>query len=263
MTERSNNGDNSRPDGSLTRQELLRSGVAGATLLAVGGIGAACNGGSSSSSAPSTTSAGAIKKGGTATVAFVGNGSSETINPEQFVAIIDGARCQCLYDPFVRFQADQSLGYVLAESLEPNSDASEWTMKLRAGVHFHDGSPLTAKDALYTFKYFARPDSTVPLAAVQIDLPKMKQLDTLTLHIPLKASNSDFPNFLQQMFVVQDGETDFKHPIGTGNCSSSCRSRLGSRACSPRTGITGRRGRISMSSSSSRSPTRPPASTHF
>ena len=30
----------------------------------------------------------------------------------------------------------------LAESMEPNADATEWTVRLREGVVWHDGSPF-------------------------------------------------------------------------------------------------------------------------
>lgn len=35
----------------------------------------------------------------------------------------------------------------LAEKWEHNGDCSEWTFWIKSGVHFHDGSPLTAEDA--------------------------------------------------------------------------------------------------------------------
>ena len=32
----------------------------------------------------------------------------------------------------------------LAESVEPNADYTVWTIKVRSGVTFHDGTPLNA-----------------------------------------------------------------------------------------------------------------------
>ena len=40
----------------------------------------------------------------------------------------------------------------LATEATPNATATVWTIKLRSGVTFHDGSPLTADDVVYTFK---------------------------------------------------------------------------------------------------------------
>ncbi len=37
---------------------------------------------------------------------------------------------------------------VLAESLTPNADATEWTFKLRSGINFTDGTPFNADAAI-------------------------------------------------------------------------------------------------------------------
>lgn len=42
-----------------------------------------------------------------------------------------------------------AIGPGLVESWESNADASEWTFKLREGVKWSDGTPLTTKDALF------------------------------------------------------------------------------------------------------------------
>jgi len=39
----------------------------------------------------------------------------------------------------------------LAESCTPNATGDEWTCKLRSGVKFSDGTPLTANDVVETF----------------------------------------------------------------------------------------------------------------
>ena len=209
---------NSRPaplaERQYARRDVLRGGAFGLGALALGGTLAGCGGGTTPST--STTSVGAVRKGGTMTVGFIGNGTSETVNPQQAVAIIDGARGFALFDPFVRFLPDQSLGFVLAESMEPNSTATAWTMHLRRGVEWHDGSPFVAEDAIFTLRFYGLPTSTVPLASSIIDLKNMKALDSHTVHIPLHSANADLPNFLQQILVVKNGETKYSHPIGTG-----------------------------------------------
>lgn len=216
MTDNSNDTKQGWRPAQLTRRELLSRGSAGAGVLALAGIAAACSSGSTSGAQASSPTAGSVRKGGTITVGWIGNGTSETLNPAGAVAEVDVARTQALFDPFVRFLPDNTLGMVLADQLEPNSTADEWTLRLRDGVTFHDGTPLTADDALFTFHWFGQPTSTVPLATNFIDLPSMKKLDRLTVKLPLKTPNSDFPNFLQLIVVVKNGETKYSHPIGTG-----------------------------------------------
>jgi peptide/nickel transport system substrate-binding protein len=45
-------------------------------------------------------------------------------------------------DPLVAIGADLSRVPVLAESIEPNEDFTEWTFEIREGIEFHDGTPL-------------------------------------------------------------------------------------------------------------------------
>ena len=231
-------------------------GALGLGAIGLGGALAGCSSGGSPST--STTSAGAVRKGGSATVAWVGNGTTETVNPEQAVAEVDEGRAQALFDTFVRFLPDQTLGYALAESMEPNAKATQWIMHLRQGVEWHDGAPFVADDAIYTLRYYGQPTSTAPLASTYIDLKNLKALDDHTVQIPLKSANADLPNFMQLIYVVKNGTTSFKHPIGTGPFKFVSGSRPASRASSSRTRITGSRAsRIWTRSRWSRSPTRP------
>ena len=48
-------------------------------------------------------------------------------------------------------------GQQLAESLEPNAKATKWTLRLKEGIHFHDGKPLTADDVVYTVRRIIDP----------------------------------------------------------------------------------------------------------
>ncbi len=60
---------------------------------------------------------------------------------------------QNLYDKLVWFKGDSPTEFVpqLAESWEMSEDGTVYTFKLREGVTFHDGSPLTAEDVAFTF----------------------------------------------------------------------------------------------------------------
>jgi peptide/nickel transport system substrate-binding protein len=57
-----------------------------------------------------------------------------------------------VFEPFVDADTFMQPVPVLAESWESNADGSEWTFHVRQGVKFHDGSPLTAEDVVYSFK---------------------------------------------------------------------------------------------------------------
>ena len=50
---------------------------------------------------------------------------------------------------------------MLALSWRPNSDATVWTFKLRPGVTFHNGQPMTADDVVYSLDAVLRSEERV------------------------------------------------------------------------------------------------------
>jgi peptide/nickel transport system substrate-binding protein len=215
--------DSERPSGiaatteGYTRRTLLKSAVAGGVALSTPSLLAAC--GSSSSSSASITG-GVPRRGGTLRVAMVGGGATETLDPNAAVSNMDSARATNLFDRLVRARPDQSLEMELAESMEPNSSATAWTIRLRDGVEWHDGSPFVPEDLMYTLNRMGAKNSTLFGAnvAAMIDLKAMKKLDKRTLVLPLLTPSAEFPALFEppQMQIVKDGSKDFHHPIGTG-----------------------------------------------
>jgi ABC-type transport system substrate-binding protein len=60
--------------------------------------------------------------------------------------------CEQIFDPLLNYKiggVDVEKG--LADTWTPNTDLTEWTIKLHPGVKFSDGTPLTAKDVVATY----------------------------------------------------------------------------------------------------------------
>ena len=64
--------------------------------------------------------------------------------PEAQLATDDEIVAGALYDPLFAFDAEGSASPYLAESASSNDDHTMWTITLRSGVTFHDGSVLDA-----------------------------------------------------------------------------------------------------------------------
>jgi peptide/nickel transport system substrate-binding protein len=212
----------------ITRRKLLAGGAAigGAALVS------ACGG---SSSASSTTASKAAKvgsptagggtpvHGGTLTVAMVSGGTAETVNPGLLSAYVDVMRGYNLYDNLFYADAQVRAAPGLALSAEPNSTATLWTMKLRDGVHWHDGKPFSADDVVYAFRGWGQSanfGNGILLGA--IDFNGVKKIDRLTVQVPTVVPVADLPALLSNYtnMVPQAGSTfaDFKtgHVVGTG-----------------------------------------------
>ncbi len=50
-------------------------------------------------------------------------------------------RANTFYDTLTVVNSDLHWEPYLAESIEPNSDYTEFTIKIRKGIKFHDGTP--------------------------------------------------------------------------------------------------------------------------
>jgi peptide/nickel transport system substrate-binding protein len=128
-----------------------RSVLAGAGGLVAATFLSACSA-TNSSTAPATRERnGEPKRGGVVRLA-VSDAGNDPLDPlaanhswTHFYALM-------LWDTLVAIDAQWRVTPQLAESWEPNEDATEWTFRLRRGVKFHDGKPLTAADAAYTLK---------------------------------------------------------------------------------------------------------------
>ena len=158
------------------------------------------------------------KKGGLLTGGFVGGGTAETLNPFLGVTPIDEGRIQNLYDPLVLSNADLSRSPGLALAWNANKDSTVYEVKLRPGVEFHNGKTFGAEDVIYSIQQMAKKGSAgVPFVS-NINLGGMKAINKLTVKIPLKSPDADLEgNFVYyNTWIVPKGQTDYKHPIGTG-----------------------------------------------
>lgn len=93
-------------------------------------------------------------------------------------------------------QADGTLKPVLAESWEARDGGKVWVYKIRSGVTFHDGTPMTAKDVAATFNRHADPDvGSNALSALKGILSKDGAVatDDTTVEFTLDAPYGNFP----------------------------------------------------------------------
>jgi peptide/nickel transport system substrate-binding protein len=203
--------------GRLDRGTFLR-GATGAILGMSPLIAAACGGGSSSTSPGTGAPAGKPVPGGSLRAGFVGGGTAETLNPLVGITPIDQGRIQNLYDPLVIVNPDLSTAPGLALEWNASSDAMSYEVKLRPDVTFHNGKTFGADDLIYSIREMAKPTSFAVPFVSGINLRDLKKIDETTVMIPLKAPDADLAaNFTYyNTWIIQDGEKDFKNPVGTG-----------------------------------------------
>jgi peptide/nickel transport system substrate-binding protein len=180
---------------------------------------AAAGGGIALSACGST---GSVSRSGTLTALYEGAGSSEVIDPGIGTMFIDEARMKHVYDGL--FEVDSTMTPVprLATGAEPNGDGTRWRITLR-DTSWHDGTPLTADDVLFTLGRILGPQSgAAPFVAAstlaQIDLRASRAVDDRTAEIALSSPSFDLPTLLSSYGtrIVKAGTTDYSRPVGTG-----------------------------------------------
>jgi peptide/nickel transport system substrate-binding protein len=198
------------------RRAVLKS-LAATGALAVPGLGIAACGGSSAPSSHKTVPK--IKKGGTLRVALSGGSSSDTLDAQAAITTADFARIFQLNEPLIGFGPDAHLVPILAEELTPSADATSWVVRVRPGVTFHNGKPLTADDVIYSLKRVLNPKAPLPGAAPlsAVDAAGMKKLDSRTVRIPCHTPYAILDQTLANYYynIVPVGY-DPKAPVGTG-----------------------------------------------
>jgi len=175
--------------------------VAAAAVLA-----GACGGGSSSSS-------------GVLRVANdEGLGSAATMDP------YDGNRSwpaiNMVFDRLIGVDKDFQPIPELATAWKSNDDFTQWTLSLRSGVKFHDGSDFDAADAVYSIGRMTDPEFDSPVRAVLGIITKAEAPDPTTLVLTLSSGEADLPVLLAdyRALMTPEGSADTvgKKPVGTG-----------------------------------------------
>jgi peptide/nickel transport system substrate-binding protein len=129
-----------------------------------------------------------------------------------------------LHDALVRPLPGQKMGNSLAESWTESPDGRVYEFKLRRGLKFHNGDPVTAEDAKFSFERYQGAGAKELRARVQ----RVEIVDPLTVRFHLKEPWPDFMTFygttataagivVPKKYMEQVGDDGFrKHPIGAG-----------------------------------------------
>jgi peptide/nickel transport system substrate-binding protein len=181
--------------GRMTRRQLVvRASVFGFSASAIGTLLSACGGSSSSASSTTSAAGGAIKRGGT----FRVGAAAPTSDVDPLFTADQGGifTMQLAGDTLAKRLADTSLEPRLATSWRQVGSASEWEFKIRQGVKWHSGSPLTVDDVVQTFKTLTDPKvASAALSAFQgvLSPSGVHKVDANTVRFSLDRPYVDFP----------------------------------------------------------------------
>lgn len=221
MADRSGSREEDLNNVLFTRRQILIGGGYLAGGLALGGALAACGGDEGTSATTSGPSAsGTPKSGGNFRLGVTGGGSSDIIDGQNIVTKPDQARLVAGFETLLVYDAEYNLTTDgLAEEVVQEAP-DQWTIRLKSGIEFHDGKPLTADDVVYSLQRILDPEEglfgTAGLASV--DPENITKMDELTVRLNLVQPDSTIGEQLGQYYngIVPVGYTRKGEQIGTG-----------------------------------------------
>lgn len=183
-------------------------------------------GGSNNAANDATKKDGEIKDGGTIT--FAVGGDPKGLNPmygnDRVTMTINNA----IYSPLYVIN-DGKYEYYLADSMKNSEDYLHYTLKLKEGLKWDDGKPLTADDVVFTLdKIMDKSQNCMKREDFMIDDKPVqyKKVDDVTVEFTLPTLDMSFPSKLSDFAPiakhVYEGETDISkspkndEPIGSG-----------------------------------------------
>jgi peptide/nickel transport system substrate-binding protein len=129
-----------------------------------------------------------------------------------------------IHDALVRPYPGHKMGPSLAESWKESPDGKIYEFKLRAGLKFHNGDPVTTDDVKWSFERYKGAGAKVLQSHVQ----QVEVVSPLVVRFHLKEAWPDFMTFygttasaagivVPKKYMTQVGDDGFKkHPIGAG-----------------------------------------------
>jgi peptide/nickel transport system substrate-binding protein len=207
------------PQGIGVPRRQVLAGLVGTGLAAgAGGILAACGG---SGPAAVRTGPDSRRYGGNLQVGLIGGSSADTLDPHKGVTDIDISRIQTIYEPLVALDIQaRNVQYLLAEEISPQGGSlTDWVIRLRPGVTFHDGRPLTADDVLFTLRRIIALDAPGKIFMGPVDISGTRKLDGSTVLVKLTSPIADYAGQLAAApfnLLIAPATFNPASPNGTG-----------------------------------------------
>lgn len=194
--------------GGATRRDVL-------TMLMAGGMQATLA--TSLAGLAGAAHAQTPRRGGRIRVAGATAAVSDTLDPSQQSNHTDYIRGTMFYNGLTSLDGSLTPQPALAEEFT-TKDSVTWVFKLRKGVQFHDGKPLTPADVVFSLMRHKDPATASKAKSLADQIDEVKATGASEVTVKLKTPNADFPVIVGtfHFHIVKDGTTDFNAGIGTG-----------------------------------------------
>lgn len=119
-----------------------------------------------------------------------------TTDPYDANDTLSQAVAKSFYQGLYGFDKDMKMVPVLADSYTASKDGLVYTVKLKSGIKFHDGTPFNAEAVKVTFDRVTNPDNKLKRYNLYKNIEKTEAVDATTVRFTLKEPFSPFINTL-------------------------------------------------------------------
>ncbi len=126
-------------------------------------------------------------------------GDAATLDPHSQNETFNNSQNNLVYETLVMRGKDMKIKPALAVSWT-NTSPTTWVFKLRKGVKFHDGTPMTADDVVFSFNRARESTVTFKLYSTQSGIPK--KIDDLTVEFTTPVPNPVMVETVANIFIM-------------------------------------------------------------
>ena len=160
------------------------------------------------------------KRGGTFKMAVAHGAPKDSLDPATWSDMFMADVGQCVGSCLTAVDQRNIAQIDLADAFEPSDGAKTWMFKLRKGVSFHNGKPLTAEDVVATYNHHRDEKSKSAIRSMLAGIAAIKADGAEKVIFSLHQADADFPYLTSDhhlpIFAAKDGKLDFASGAGTG-----------------------------------------------
>jgi peptide/nickel transport system substrate-binding protein len=201
------------------RKELLRRAIVGGGALSAGGLLLSACGSSETPKPSGGGGGGKPTRGGTLHVGSLPSGPAyPVLDPHNSLGWANDHRTNALFQQLTLYDRDfKDYDLLLADEFTQEKPDT-WLIRVKQGVTFHDGKPLTADDVIFSIKRMAtKSDSITAAALTAVDPNGFKKLDDRTVRIKLKRPDATIQDVMTSWAAgIVPENFNPRQPVGTG-----------------------------------------------
>lgn len=151
-------------------------------------------------------------------------GDVVTLDAHDIVEAVSSLVSRQIYETLFEVTPEGAIEPLLVADYQVSDDGLLWTLSLREGIRFHDGSLFDAEAVKFNLERFINPDNGFAFAFLLNRIESVEVVDDLTVDVRLSGPFAPFLAHLSHIStaivsptaVMEHGEEFYRNPVGTG-----------------------------------------------